>query len=68
MTKLEQIEKSIEDLSDRELKELAAWFDELRWQRWDRQLEADVAAGRLDRFIADAKAAIAAGRPNRCEA
>jgi hypothetical protein len=62
MTKLGQIEKSIEDLSDRELKELAAWFDELRWQRWDRQLEADVAAGRLDRFIADAKAEIAAGK------
>jgi cytochrome c553 len=45
MTKLEQIEKSIAALSDDELKELAAWFDELRWQRWDRQIEEDVGAG-----------------------
>jgi hypothetical protein len=62
MTKLEQIEKSIAALSDQELKELASWFDELRWQRWDRQLEDDVRAGRLDKLIGDAKAEIAAGK------
>jgi hypothetical protein len=60
--KLEQIEKSIAALSDQELKELAAWFDELRWERWDRQLEDDVKAGRLDKLIGDAKAEIAAGK------
>jgi ABC-type phosphate transport system auxiliary subunit len=62
MTKLEQIEKSIAALSDQELKELASWFEELRWQRWDRQLEDDVKAGRLDKFIAEAKAELAAGK------
>jgi hypothetical protein len=60
--KLEQIEKSIAVLSDQELKELAAWFDELRWERWDRQLEDDVKAGRLDKLIGDAKAEITAGK------
>lgn len=62
MTKLEQIEESIASLSDDELRRLSAWFDELRWQRWDRQLDDDVAAGRLDRLVADAKAEIAAGK------
>ena len=62
MTKLEQIEESIASLSDDELRRLSAWFDELRWQRWDRQLDGDVAAGRLDRLVADARAEIAAGK------
>ena len=62
MTKLEQIEESITSLSDDELRRLSAWFDELRWQRWDRQLDGDVAAGRLDRLVADARAEIAAGK------
>lgn len=57
MTKLEQIEKSIAALSDQELKELASWFEELRW---DRQIEDDSKAGRLDKFIAEAKAELAA--------
>ncbi|MDW6026379.1 hypothetical protein SAZ10_31925 [Mesorhizobium sp. BAC0120] len=62
MTKLDQIEKSIASLSDDEFKELVAWFDELRWQRWDRQFENDVKAGRLDRLITEARAEIAAGK------
>jgi ABC-type phosphate transport system auxiliary subunit len=62
MTKLEQIEESIASLSDDELRRLSTWFDELRWQRWDRQLDGDVAAGRLDRLVADARAEIAAGK------
>lgn len=62
MTKLEQIEKSIEGLTDQELKELAVWFEELRAERWDRQIEEDVAAGKLDRFLAEAEVEIAAGK------
>lgn len=62
MTKLQQIERSIEALSDAEIKELAAWFEELRWQRWDRQLEADVAAGKLDKLADEAWAEHRAGK------
>ncbi len=62
MTKLQQIEQSIEALSDAEINELAAWFEELRWQRWDRQLEADVAAGKLDRLAEEAWAEHRAGK------
>lgn len=62
MTKLEKIQESVEALSDRELRELGKWLDELRAQRWDRQIEEDAEAGRLDRFFAEARAEIAAGK------
>jgi hypothetical protein len=65
MTRLEQIEQFVSALSDDELQRFSAWFDEMRWQRWDRRLEDDVRAGRLDRLIADARTEIAAGKTRR---
>ncbi len=62
MTKLQQIEKSVEELSDEEMKSFAAWFEELRWQRWDRQIELDSESGKLDRIIKEARAEIAQGK------
>jgi len=62
MSKLDQIEKSVASLSDEELKSFADWFDDLRWQRWDRQLEKDVQAGRLDSLISDSRDEIKAGK------
>jgi hypothetical protein len=62
MSKLDQIEKSVASLSDDELKSFADWFDNLRWQRWDRQLEKDVRAGKLDSLIENARAEIGAGK------
>jgi hypothetical protein len=29
------------------------WFAEYAWQAWDKGLEDDIAAGRLDKFAAD---------------
>ena len=62
MTKLEQIEKSVAELSEEELKAFAKWFEELQADLWDRQIEADAKAGRLDKLVAEAKAEIAAGK------
>ena len=62
MTRLEQIEQSIAALPDQELKKLAVWFDELRWQRWDRQIEEDSKAGRLESLADEALADFRAGR------
>lgn len=62
MTKLEKIEQSVASLSDAELKRFAAWFADYQWERWDRQLENDVEAGKLDRFADQALADLAAGR------
>lgn len=62
MTRLEKIEETVAALSDDELKRFAAWFDELRWERWDRQLEMDAKAGKLDRLADQALADLDAGR------
>ncbi|MBZ9997557.1 hypothetical protein [Mesorhizobium sp. BH1-1-4] len=62
MTKLEQIEKSITELSPEELKAFAAWFEALRADQWDKQIEADANAGRLDKLAAQGLADHRAGR------
>ena len=62
MTRLEKIEETVAALSAAELKRFAAWFDELRWERWDRQLEMDAKAGKLDRLADQALADLDAGR------
>ena len=56
------IQEAITRLSTVEQRQLAQWFEEALEQAWDRQIEADVAAGRLDQLIAGAEADIAAGR------
>ncbi|MDX8496300.1 hypothetical protein RFN29_32760 [Mesorhizobium sp. VK22B] len=62
MTKLEQIEKSVAELSPEDLKAFATWFEELQADRWDKQIEADAKAGRLDKLLAEAREEIAAGK------
>lgn len=62
MTKLEQIEKSVAELSPEELKAFAAWFEALQADMWDRQIEADAKAGRLDKLAEQALADHRAGR------
>lgn len=62
MTKLEKIEKDITALSAGDLKKLAEWLAEYQEELWDRQIEEDAKAGRLDKLIADAKEEIKAGK------
>lgn len=54
MTRLEQIEKEVESLAPEELAAFRAWFAEYDWKIWDRKLEQDVAAGKLDQFADEA--------------
>ncbi|MBZ9853319.1 hypothetical protein LB566_05880 [Mesorhizobium sp. CA13] len=62
MSKLDQIEKSITELSPEELKAFAAWFKALQADMWDRQIEADAKAGRLGKLAEQALADHRAGR------
>ena len=48
MGKLEKIEQEIQALSPEELIQFRAWFLEYDWAMWDRQIERDGEAGRLD--------------------
>jgi len=62
MTKLEQIEKSILELSDDELKAFAEWFDAMQERNFDSALERDVRDGKLKGFAEKALADLDAGR------
>jgi len=48
MRKVEEIEEQIRNLSGDELAEFRKWYAEFDAQAWDRQIEADVKAGKLD--------------------
>ena len=61
MTKLESLEKEVARLTPEELAAFRAWFAEYDWEMWDRQIEQDVAAGRLDKLAEEALAEHARG-------
>jgi hypothetical protein len=54
MSKIEKIEQDIRALSPEELAQFRAWFLEYDWTIWDRQIERDAEAGRLDDLAARA--------------
>jgi hypothetical protein len=62
MTKLEQIEKSVSELSPDEFKAFAKWFAEIQADHWDRQIAEDLEAGRLDDLISSARKELAEGK------
>ena len=49
-----EIEKRIEGLSPEELAKFRSWFIEFDARAWDRQIEADSKAGKLDRLVQSA--------------
>ena len=61
MTKLEQIQSSIEALSAEEIAELRAWLDELGARLFDEKIERDAKSGKLDRLAEEALADHARG-------
>ncbi|MBD2726944.1 hypothetical protein H6G96_11540 [Nostoc sp. FACHB-892] len=61
MLTLEQIESAILQLSPNEYHKLIEWFTDLDYQRWDEQLEKDIADGKLKAFAQEAIAEFEAG-------
>ena len=62
MSKVEQLEKEIEKLSRTQLAKFRDWFQRRDAAAWDRQIEADVQAGRLDKLADNALTAHKAGK------
>ena len=62
MSKVELIEQQIKGLSAEEVAQLRAWFLEFDWALWDRQLERDVATGKLEVLAEKALRDHAAGK------
>jgi hypothetical protein len=62
MTKVEALEHEVEKLTPEELAAFREWFLEHDWQAWDRQIERDAAAGKLDELAAEALAEFELGQ------
>ena len=62
MGDLSRIKESVEQLAPQELAEFRAWFVEHEAKLWDEQIARDLADGKLDSLIAQARADRAAGK------
>jgi len=62
MSSIADIENAIQQLPPEKLAEFRAWFARFDAERWDQQLERDVAAGRLDTMADEALRDLREGR------
>ena len=61
MGNVKSIEKAVESLPPSELAEFRRWFAEFDADAWDKQIEQDAEAGKLDALAAEALADYRAG-------
>lgn len=54
MRTFEEIKMEIESLPHREYIKLMRWLSEQNWETWDKEIERDSAAGKLDFLINEA--------------
>ena len=52
---IQEIENAVAKLSPEELSVFLGWFEEFVADQWDRQIERDAAAGRLNEVLERAK-------------
>ena len=62
MDTLQDIQTAVSQLSGEQLAAFRAWFAEFDAELWDRELERDVAAGRLDALAEEALQALREGQ------
>lgn len=62
MGTLPEIEAAIKLLPQNDIRQLAAWLEDYLEQMWDKQIETNLASGKLDKLIAKAEVDIAANR------
>lgn len=62
MSEMEQLERTISNLSSEDLAQFRAWFFEFDARVWDAQIESDLRAGKLDSLLAEARAEYQEGK------
>jgi hypothetical protein len=55
MSKVNELKMEIEGLPQEEFAELVRWLSEKDWERWDKEIEADSEAGKLDFLLREAR-------------
>lgn len=61
MTTIPEIQQAILNLPEAEYAELCRWVLDQDWERWEREFDEDVKAGKLDTLAAEALEARARG-------
>lgn len=54
MSRLEELEKAVASLREEEYGQFRQWFLDRDWDRWDREIEEDSKAGKLDFLVREA--------------
>ena len=62
MAKVEELEREIQKLNYSDLTTFRQWFREFDSDEWDRQIEEDIRAGKLDKLAEKSITAHRAGR------
>jgi hypothetical protein len=65
MSKIEDIERAISSLSSDDYARFRAWFEAFEAARFDQQIEADIAAGKLDGMAEQAVTEFRQGRARK---
>ena len=64
VTKIEKLEREIKTLTRSELTAFRKWFIQYDSDEWDRQIEDDIRADKLDKLAKEALAAYKTGKTN----
>jgi len=54
MAKVDELKSEIEKLPKEEFSEIVRWLSEKDWARWDKEIEDDSNAGKLDFLVREA--------------
>ncbi len=54
MSAVDSLKAAIEALSEEDYAALRQWFSDKDWEKWDKQIETDSEAGRLDFLVKEA--------------
>jgi hypothetical protein len=55
MAKIDDLKAEIERLPSEEFREIFRWLSEKDWERWDKEIESDSEAGKLDFLVREAR-------------
>jgi hypothetical protein len=62
MSKIDELKAEIESLPSQEVAEIFRWLSEKDWENWDKEIQADSQAGKLDFLVREARDGKAKGK------